>query len=463
MLPRERIPGLPVGLLEKIKTVPIWVWFIVAIPVLLLLGVPMVGLAHYTTSSSEYCLSCHAAGDTPNKGVKSLVHPGFDRVSCVDCHAKAGQVVYEGYVNGFAAEPERVSTNCVRCHEAMPLRNDVQGFKFNFVNINISHKNHVERGATCATCHLTIAHDLDVPQTNRPRMETCYQCHTVNDSCTKCHTNGPPSGAVPMPAAGNTGMESDGRILYLRTCSACHGGRGDQIESRKLSSQAFLESKGDRGIFESVSAGHGNMPSFGVAKGGTLSDDQIRAIIGYLKELSRAPTGPINAQAIFESRCIVCHGEDGSKMEGVRLADPAFLKGIGDALSIKTVSDGKAGMPAFSKERGGPLSREEINAVYGYVKGLAKNGQTNGQAGNAQAGKELFTKSCASCHGPNGDSLGSANLASKAFLDQRGQDGLIKATEEGKGGMPAFGTAKGGQLSKEQVSAIVAYLLGAAK
>lgn len=459
MLPRERIPGLPLGLLDRIKALPRWVWFIIAIAILPPLTAPVAGLARYTTTSSQYCLSCHGVGDTPNRAVKSLVHPGFEQVSCVDCHAKHGQIVYEGYLNGFAAEPERVSSNCVRCHEAMPIRNDNQGFKFNFGNINITHKSHLERGATCASCHSNVAHDLSVPQTNRPRMEACQQCHSQADSCTKCHANGPPSGILPVPAPERTGMDTDGRILYQRTCSACHGPAGDRVERRKLNSQAFLDDRGDDTLFRDIAGGHGDMPSFSVTKGGQLSDDQIRAVIGYLKVMASTPTGPINGQAIFESRCVVCHGQDGNKMEGVRLKDPQFLAENGQALLVQAISDGRGGMPAFSRDKGGPLSQQEIDAVFGYLKTLGQQGQ----APQAAQGKDLFTKNCTSCHGANGDALAKANLVSKSFLEGQGQEQLVKTTEEGKGGMPALGSAKGGPLSREQITAIVQYLLGAAR
>ena len=461
MLPRERIPGLPISLVEKIKAVPRWVWFIAVIAILPFLSAPIAGLARYTTSSSEFCLSCHGAGDTPDRSVKSLVHPGFDKVTCVDCHAKHGQIVYEGYVKGFAAEPERVASNCLRCHEAVPLRNDVQGFKFNFSNINITHKSHLERGATCASCHSNVAHDLNVPQTNRPRMESCNQCHSVSDSCAKCHTNGPPSGVVPVPAPDRSGMDTDGRILYQRTCSACHGPRGDQIERRKLNSQVFLEQRGDQVIFRDIASGHGIMPGFGVAKGGHLSDDQILAIVGYLKVLASTPAGPVNAQAIFESRCVACHGQDGNKMEGVRLGDPQFLGKEGEALLVQAITAGRGGMPAFSVDKGGPLNRQEIDALVTYLKGLGQKAQ--GGPAQAGQGKELYAKSCASCHGENGDGLASANLSSRSFLEGRGEAELVKATEEGKGGMPGFGQGKGGPLAKDQIGAIVQYLLGAAK
>jgi len=264
-----------------------------------------------------------------------------------------------------------------------------------------------------------------------------------------------------MPAAEQTGLETDGRILYQRTCSACHGSKGDQVQARKLNDQGFLNQMGDKGLFNSILGGHGTMPGFGISKGGQLSNDQITAIVGYLKVIAATPTAPVSGQAIFESRCVVCHGQDGNKMEGIKLEDAQFLASNGQALLYRAVSEGQGGMPAFSREKGGPLSQQEIEGVLAYLKGLSQKGQAP-QASSAQ-GRELFAKSCASCHGEKGDGLARSNLGSKSFLDGQGQEQLVKSTEEGKGGMPALGSAKGGALSRDEVIAIVQYLLGAAK
>ncbi|HLA83053.1 MAG TPA: NapC/NirT family cytochrome c, partial [Thermoleophilia bacterium] len=91
---RQRVPGLPIPLIERLKMVPRWAWLIAIGFALPLVLIPAVALARYTTTSSTYCLSCHAKGDTPDRGVKSVVHPSFDQVGCVDCHAKPGQVVF---------------------------------------------------------------------------------------------------------------------------------------------------------------------------------------------------------------------------------------------------------------------------------------------------------------------------------------------------------------------------------
>ncbi|MFQ6618791.1 MAG: c-type cytochrome, partial [Fidelibacterota bacterium] len=246
--------------------IPGWLW--VGILGFILIATPfLIWLPRYTTSNPEYCLSCHGQGDIPNRGIESKVHPSFSEVTCTQCHAKPGQIVYEGYRKGFMSEPERVTPNCINCHDDIKYKNDIQEFKFNVMNIKIPHKLHIEMGAKCLDCHSNIAHDLKQPQTNRPRMEYCSQCHAaVTESCIKCHGEKIPPGPIPYaPPAGITG---DGRSLYSRYCIECHGIKGDGVEGINLRSREFLEGRGFVALWEMATEGHGGMPAFGKEKGG---------------------------------------------------------------------------------------------------------------------------------------------------------------------------------------------------
>ena len=104
-------------------------------------------------------------------------------------------------------------------------------------------------------------------------------------------------------------------------------------------------------------------------------------------------------------------------------------------------------MPAFGKPKGGALSYDEIVAVERYVATLAKGSET-------ATTRALYSQYCSACHG-DGNLIKIADLSSRDFLSQRGDANLVKSTSEGKGGMPAFGKAKGGQLSDDQIKSIV--------
>lgn len=180
---------------------PFWVWPLGAIVVILGLNTAA-WLPRLTNTVPDFCLSCHAQGDTPNIGVSSKIHPSYDEVKCIDCHGKPGHFfIPDIYQEGVEATVERVSANCWRCHEDV-LTRDPSDFKFNVMGIRIPHRFHMEIvGAECAYCHSNIAHDWHDSPTNRPRMEYCYECHSRSDPCSKCHAQGVPVAGGPALAA----------------------------------------------------------------------------------------------------------------------------------------------------------------------------------------------------------------------------------------------------------------------
>lgn len=263
---------------RKILNLPVWVYPVVGIVVVLAIG-GVLWLPHYTTSSASYCLTCHGTGETPDKSKSSSVHPSYAEVSCVDCHAKPGQpIITEGYRGGFSADPALVSSNCRRCHEDVVKNKDVDA-KFNPLGIKIPHKEVPEEVfLQCTNCHRDIAHDLSNPATNRPHREYCYECHSEQESCSKCHTGNVPQ----IPPTPHPGGEKDGRTLYSQYCALCHGSGGNQLPGVNLGSKEFLDSRGDTSLAGSIAQGVTGMPAYGKEKGGPLSPEGIQAIISWL-------------------------------------------------------------------------------------------------------------------------------------------------------------------------------------
>lgn len=438
------IPKLPFA-------IPGWTIF-AAVGLLMVAGPVALQLPRYTTSNSGFCLNCHSGAGLPDRGIPSKVHPGFDKVGCTDCHARPDQVVYEGYRKGFMSEPERISPNCQSCHKDIVNRNDQENFKYNVGRIKIPHKLHFDQGAKCTDCHANIAHDLKDPPTNRPRMEFCSQCHAAStEACNKCHEGEIPQG--PIPSGHAAGMVADGKALYSRYCAQCHGIKGDQVANVKLLSNEFLTERGFSALEKIASEGHGGMPAFGRGYGGPLTDDEIRAIIAHLKIASAGP-GNADGKALYEKNCTTCHGFWGDKMPTVNLRSGTYQQQLGDEGLVKAIAQGKGNMPAWSKQYGGSLGYDEIVAIERYVVSLAQ-----GQAGGGvPSGRNLYVQSCVSCHGENGNQVPGANLGSADYLSSRGDEALIKATTEGKGGMPPFGKTKGGPLADEGIQAIIEYL-----
>lgn len=84
--------------------------------------------------------------------------------------------------------------------------------------------------------------------------------------------------------------------------------------------------------------------------------------------------GKSDGAATFKSKCVICHGADGSgntplgkQLQAANLHSKDVQK-LSDAELRKTVHDGQANMPAFADQ----LSDEEITQVVKYVRHLGK-------------------------------------------------------------------------------------------
>ena len=164
-----------------------WVIFVVG-PILTLIGIVLViWVGHTLTAHPVICLSCHARQTSLSMWSPSMIHPA--RVTCVDCHAKAGQM----FPRDFFAD-ERVDDNCLVCHRHVAEKEMEEAH-----HMQIAHKLHIEESKLkCIDCHRNIAHEKMEAGTNRPRRSTCIECHEEAieggpESCTKCHTKIPVS------------------------------------------------------------------------------------------------------------------------------------------------------------------------------------------------------------------------------------------------------------------------------
>jgi len=78
---------------------------------------------------------------------------------------------------------------------------------------------------------------------------------------------------------------------------------------------------------------------------------------------ARAPVSPDGA-ALFESKCVLCHGGDGKR--GVGGATDLTISTLSHDSAVKVVSNGRLAMRPFKEE----MSAEEIEAVVRYAESL---------------------------------------------------------------------------------------------
>jgi mono/diheme cytochrome c family protein len=152
-----------------------------------------------------------------------------------------------------------------------------------------------------------------------------------------------------------------GRGLYAENCAMCHGKEGEGVDGPPLNDKRFLNETADETIFSLVSSGipSSEMPAWNQVHGGPFTDEQVLQVAAFIRSWEAdAPDrqaiamagDPVNGLTLFNSTCIVCHGEDGRGTERApTLNDPARLTQFGDDWYIETISNGRPaqGMPTW--------------------------------------------------------------------------------------------------------------------
>ena len=85
--------------------------------------------------------------------------------------------------------------------------------------------------------------------------------------------------------AQQTALVQSGRQLWGLNCSSCHGDRGQGVDAPALNSKQFLTAISDDQMHRIVSTGiiGTAMPAWWDEYGGPLTDQQIAAIVAYIR------------------------------------------------------------------------------------------------------------------------------------------------------------------------------------
>jgi mono/diheme cytochrome c family protein len=183
------------------------------------------------------------------------------------------------------------------------------------------------------------------------------------------------------------------------------------------------------------------------------------------------PPPPVPAEDVvdfgplFASRCAGCHGADGKVGPAPPLNDAIFLAIVPDEELLRVVTSGRPGtlMPAWSKEKGGPLTSKQVEVLAG---GLKKQKDWTAPAkigpetppylspgvGNKDDGMRVFATACAGCHGEHGEGRrsngkGPGAVNDPAFLALLSNQALRRLIITGRPdlGMPPYNQAGDGR------------------
>ncbi len=198
-----------------------------------------------------------------------------------------------------------------------------------------------------------------------------------------------PGCAEPAPSSVSATAEADdarfaaGAAAWAKYCALCHGADAHGYvadHAPSLVSSTFLESVSDEFIARAIREGRRDtaMAAYGKMAGGPLTEDDIKAIIAFLRDHGparvRLPEGPVvgdpaRGEEIYETTCKQCHGTRSSPVSAPHLADPRLLAAASDAFLRWAVVHGRPGTPMPSFE--GVLSEGEIDDVVAALRSWA--------------------------------------------------------------------------------------------
>jgi cytochrome c oxidase cbb3-type subunit 3 len=123
---------------------------------------------------------------------------------------------------------------------------------------------------------------------------------------------------------------------------------------------------------------------------------------------------------LYKTHCAGCHGADGRLGPAPPLNDPNFLALASEEDLFAVIAEGRAvtggqrsPMPAFARDRGGPLRTAQVKALaegikprWGPPASVPRDFKEAGAgSGDKYRGARVFARACAGCHGNDGEGV----------------------------------------------------------
>jgi mono/diheme cytochrome c family protein len=215
-----------------------------------------------------------------------------------------------------------------------------------------------------------------------------------------------------------------GQNLFAQNCTPCHGelGEGGINPTNKndiiapISTSEFLKTRDDITLRLIISQGQPNfgMSPFGTAYGGPLEDDEIDAIVIFLRSWEANPpveqppviaseTISLNGKDIYIQICSQCHGINGEGGVGPSLITKNYQSTNTDQNIFDTINLGHKATSMIGW--GEILTAEQIKDLVTYIRQLGSQADAAGLNATPTFAKDiqpLFKAQCVICHGSMG-------------------------------------------------------------
>ena len=220
-----------------------------------------------------------------------------------------------------------------------------------------------------------------------------------------------PGRPKPGPEVPRPDSVVDFATLYRQNCSACHGADGMNGPSYPLANPTYQALVDEQVLHQAVVNGVPGtlMPAFAISAGGSLTDQQVDALVHGMRTAWYKPGALEGAnlpaykasttansghgQQVYTSHCASCHGEGaGAPNTGIEgkagsILDPAFLSLVSDQVLRTVVIAGRPdiGQPDWrSVQPGHPMSDQDVTDVVGWISSQRPSTQQGKAAGGAQ-------------------------------------------------------------------------------
>jgi len=170
--------------------------------------------------------------------------------------------------------------------------------------------------------------------------------------------------------------------------------------------------------------------------------------LGACKKPEPPPVKLTRGAELYGRMCAVCHGEKGEGYkadQAPRLAQPEFQASVSDEQLREAIKNGRNSttMSAWSTDRGGPLSPEDIEQLIKFLriwrKGAPATLDERPLAGDLPRAENLYLRECVRCHGERGVGGPNVHIGNPQLL-QVASNGFIRyAIKHGRPGTLMLG------------------------
>ena len=229
-----------------------------------------------------------------------------------------------------------------------------------------------------------------------------------------------------LAASSGTPLEI-GQGLFQQNCTPCHGefGEGGPNPTRPgdiimpISSSEYLKTRDDFTLRSIIAQGQPNfgMSPFSTANGGPLDDEEIDAIVAYMRsweanppvelppQVVAVPTvqPALSGEQVYKDVCTQCHGSQGEGGLGPALRDPAFQAARSDQQLFDAINQGHPSTPMIGW--GEILTSEQIQQLVTFIRQLAATPATAAPPSAPSFAADVLPflqKNCSACHGSLG-------------------------------------------------------------